>query len=444
MANERTLKRRISRTFVLQAAAISVAAVISVALAAFVIKQVLVTEALRMEADYFWARYAGDPAFPLPDTRNLHGFLAPIGDEADLPPGLRGMSDGFHDVPSGADFTTVYVTTRDAQRLYLVFDGERVNELAAYFGLVPLVIVLVVLYLSVWLAFRASHRAVSPITWLAREVNRLDPLAPSTGGFDVSGLPADADDEVRVLARALAGLAERLEAFVERERIFTRDASHELRSPLTVIRIATDMLLDRDDLHAQARDAVERIRRSSDEMERLVDAFLLLAREAEQGLPCATVSVNDVVDAEVDKVKLIATGKPIDIMCSAQCRLTVEAPEQAVSSVIGNLLRNAVAYTDSGSVRVEIGRGGVTIDDSGAGMDPGEIAAAFEPYHRGAPQRHDGHGVGLTIVRRFADRFGWRVSITGRDGGGLRAVVAFPDGQVGDGAKDEAEAPVQR
>ncbi len=420
------LKKRLSRTFLLQAGAISIAAVVSVLLAAGVIKHVLVTEALRLEADYFWARYEADRDFPLPDTRNLSGFLAPVGSDRGLPEGLQGVVDGFHDVPSGADFTTVYVTTRAGERLYLVFDGERVNELAAYFGLIPLMIVLLVLYLSVWLAFRASNRAVSPVTWLAHEVNRLDPDNPDAGLFAGERLPKDADDEVRVLAAALGGFAQRLDAFVERERNFTRDASHELRTPLTVIRIATDVLLERDDLSKPVRESVLRIRRSSGEMEQLVEAFLLLAREADQGLPDQTVCINEVVDAELDKLRLIAGDKPVDTQLQANCRLMVQAPEQAVSAVIGNLLRNAYAYTDDGQIKVHIRPRHLLIEDSGVGMSEREIEEAFQPFFRADPQRPGGHGVGLTIVRRFSDRFQWPVEIHSRAGSGTRVKIGFP------------------
>ena len=427
MKTEGTLKRRISRTFLLQAGLISIAAVISVLLAAVVIKQVLVTEALRMEADYFWERYAADPSIALPDTHNLSGFMAPRGGTgAGLPPALRGLSDGFHEVSSGADFTTVLVTSRDEQQLYLVFNGERVDELAAYFGLVPLMIVLLVLYLSVWLAYRASHRAVSPISWLAREVNRLQPDAPHIERFDPSQLPSDADEEIRVLARALAGLGDRLEAFVERERTFTRDASHELRTPLTVIRVATDILCDRDDLPAEVRSAIERIRRSSDEMERLVEAFLLLARETEVGLPSEEVCINDLIAAECERLDMIARGKAIDIGVHAQCRLQVEGPQQALVSVIGNLLRNAVAYTDTGRVLIRVDADSVLIEDSGIGIEEHEVKEVFQPFFRGGSRHRGGHGVGLTIVRRFADRFGWTVGIDSQAGVGTRVTVRFP------------------
>jgi signal transduction histidine kinase len=427
MAIELTLKRRISRTFLLQAAAISIAAVVSVVLAAVVIKQVLVTEALRMESDYFWQRHAQDPGFPLPDTRNLTGRMATLDQLDGLTPELQTLGDGFHDLPRAAGFTTVYVTTRGNRRLFLIFDGERVNELAAYFGLVPLVVVLLVLYLSVWLAYRASHRAVSPFTWLAREVNRIDPDIPREQRLAVADLPADADTEVRVLAEALAGLADRIDAFAERERNFTRDASHELRTPLTVIRIATDVLLGRRDLDDQTLDHVRRIRRSSEEMERLVEAFLLLARETDQGLPDERVCLNDVADAEIERLRLIARDKPIELTLEADCQLFVEGPLQVIASVIGNLVRNAIAYTDKGRVRVIIDGTGVAIEDSGIGMEKDEVDAAFRPFFRADAGRVGGHGVGLTIVRRFADRFGWPLDIISRPGSGTRVTVGFPD-----------------
>ena len=423
-----TLKHRISRTFLLQAGAISVAAVVSVLLAAGVIRHVLVTEALRMEADYYWERYGSDPDFPLPDTRNLTGYFAPSTQDETLPAVLRDLSLGFHDVPSDSGFTTVYVTERQGGYLYLVFDGERVNELAAYFGLIPLMVVLLVLYLSVWLAYRASHRAVSPIAWLAREVDRLDPDAPDAEVFTGQQLPADADEEVRVLTAALGGFAQRLDDFVDRERAFTRDASHELRTPLTVIRVAADVLLQRDDLSDEARRSVQRIRRSSDEMEDLVEAFLLLAREAEKGLPLQPVSINDVVDEEIDKLHLIGGDKALDVQVHADCMLTVQAPSQAVSAVIGNLLRNAFAYTENGSIEVRIRPHHVVIVDSGVGMNQQDVEDVFRPFFRAHSARVGGYGVGMTIVRRLSDRFDWPVDIRSREGSGTSVKISFPTG----------------
>ena len=427
MTSDGGLTRRISRTFVLQAAGISVAAVVGVYLAAAILQEVLVTEALRQEADYYWERHARDPLAPLPDTRNLRGFLIPDGAEGVLPENLRGLVAGFHDVPGEAEFTTVYVTAREGRRLYLVFDGERVNELATYFGLVPLMLVLLVLYLSVWLAYRASQRAVSPVTWLARTVNRLDPDAPDPAAFDPKRLPPDADEEVRVLAAALDRFAERLGAFVERERQFTRDASHELRTPLTVIRIASDMLAADEGLPERVRRDVERIGRAVRDMEELVATFLLLAREGDQGLATGRICVNDVVADELERARLVAGDKPIEVRSTAACDLWIDASPQVLSALIGNLLRNALAYTDAGRVEVRIEPQQVVIEDSGIGMDETMVRQAFEPFVRGEPQRQGGQGIGLSIVRRLSERFRWPVAIESEPAAGTRVQIGFPD-----------------
>jgi signal transduction histidine kinase len=270
---------------------------------------------------------------------------------------------------------------------------------------------------------------VSPVIWLAGEVNRLDPNAPDPEAFDPDRLGLDVDDEVRALAAAMADFARRLNAFVERERNFTRDASHELRSPLTVMRMAAGMLLAEPSLDPALRTEVQRIQRSARDMEELVAAFLLLAREDESKLVTGPVCVNDLVADELERAAPLAADKPLEIASTADCRLVVEGSDKVLSVLIGNLLRNALSYTDEGRVRVHVGPRSVTIEDSGVGMAAPEVKEAFRPYFRANPQRRGGHGVGLTIVKRLSDRFAWPVTIDSEPGVGTRVEVSFPDGR---------------
>jgi signal transduction histidine kinase len=419
------LSRRISRTFLLQAAAISIATVLGIYLAGVILEEILINQALTQEADYFWERRQADASFPLPDTHNLTGYLVPVGDHAGMPASLQGLAPGFHDQYQSLGFSTVYVSERDGQALFLVFDGEQVSSLAAWFGIVPLALVLLVLYLSVWMAYRVSQRAVSPITTLAREVNRLDPDAPDPSVFSANASNAIADEEVQILSSALARFAERLRSFVERERHFTRDASHELRTPLTVIGIATDVLLTRGEIGEAARRDIDRIKRSTRDMEELVEAFLLLARESEKGLTADSLCVNEVVEEELDRLSLLIRDKPLQIRCSATCRLMITAPRRVLSVMLGNLLRNAVSYTDAGNIEVVIDAGGVTIEDSGVGMQPEQVDKAFDAFFR-ASGKPGGHGIGLSIVRRLSERFDWPVTIDSTPEVGTRVRVSFP------------------
>jgi signal transduction histidine kinase len=247
--------------------------------------------------------------------------------------------------------------------------------------------------------------------------------------FAPDRIPGFDDDEIRELADALAWFAQRLNELVERERNFTRDASHELRSPLTVIRTSAELVLRDEALGDAGRRAAERIRRASREMEELTASFLLLAREAESGLPVERVGVNEVIAIEIDRARPMAEGRPVEIEMRACCRLIVEAPEKVLSVMLGNLLRNAVTYTERGRVLVTVDEGGVEIEDTGVGMPPERVRDLRRPFLRGA-HRQPGHGVGLTIVHRLSDRFGWPVTIDTEPGQGTRVRVQFPHATV--------------
>lgn len=411
---------RLSRTLVLQIVFISLAAILGVLLAKFMLEDVLIRQALRDEAAHFWARRDYNPDFPPPDTRNLSAYLQ------NAPAELAGLEPGFHNLQKTAK-GLVLVTEQQGQRLILVFDGRRVDELAFWFGLVPLVLVLLGLYLSAWLGFRASRRAVSPIIALAREVRELDLESPETNAFSQDWLPDEPDDEVRVLADAMDRFTRRLDEFIARERQFTRDASHELRSPLTVLRMASDLLKEDPGLSKSGQKSLQRIRRATRDMEELIGAFLLLARENESGLPSETQSINEIAKRELKTAQMLAEDKPIEAHFEEHSTLMIDAPEKVLAVLLGNLLRNAFSYTDAGEVRVRIEAGKVIIEDSGIGIDEQKLKQLYEPFVRGEGSRRGGYGVGLTIVRRLSDRFGWPVEIASEVGVGTRVEISFPD-----------------
>jgi signal transduction histidine kinase len=335
---------------------------------------------------------------------------------ADLPPGFHSQDEPRK--------TLTFVSEHDGQRLYLVFETGQVGELVTLFGVVPLALALIVIYLSLYSAYRISRRAVSPIEYLARQVKTINPADPDASVFEL--VPSkDTDNEIRVLAEALQDLATRVTDFTERERRFTRDASHELRTPLTVIKIAVDRLLKDERLDENSEKTLLRIRNSSEDMERLTMAFLLMARESDEGLAKDWASVNEMVQAEVERLRIISPDRNIAIEIEAQVELQVRAPEKVLESVVGNLLRNAFAYTDDGQVTVRIEERAVTIEDTGPGMAPGEVDKAFQPYFRNQRQR-GGFGVGLTIVKRLSDRFHWPIEVDSEVGRGTRVTVRFP------------------
>ena len=261
---------------------------------------------------------------------------------------------------------------------------------------------------------------------MARKVRELEDAPPNIAGVQSLQVPEDADEEVRELTEALLRYSRRLAHFLERERQFTRDASHELRSPLTVIRMAASILLEDPDLNDSRRRTAQRIQRACFDMEELTNAFLLLARESESGLPMEAICVNDLIAEEVERAKLLATDKPVAAEVRSTHRVFLDAPEKVLSILLGNLLRNAFSYTDAGGVVVEIGEGKVSIRDTGVGMAAEKIEEMFRPFVRGEGNRRVGHGVGLSIVRRLSDRFGWPIEIVSQPGVGTAVHISFP------------------
>jgi signal transduction histidine kinase len=196
-----------------------------------------------------------------------------------------------------------------------------------------------------------------------------------------------------------------------------------------VIKLGANLLLKKQELSAASRESVVRIQDAATDMEELTEAFLLLARESDQALPRDWVSVNEVAAAEIRRAEEIAADGSVSVNYRPDCRLLVLAPEKVLASVIGNLIRNGISYTDAGTVCVSIEPGRVVIQDTGPGMAPEEVEKVFTPFYR-AGRRRGGHGVGLTIVKRLSDRFGWPVQVASEPGRGTRVTVSFPEARV--------------
>jgi Signal transduction histidine kinase len=330
---------------------------------------------------------------------------------------------GFHEL-EGSD-QLVLVDARPAGRLYLVFLRSQAERLAFWFGIVPVLLILLAVYAVSWITYRSSRRLVSPVNWLARRISHWDPRNPDASELAPDRLPADVQGETRQLAASLHSLATRVSEHVSRERNFTRDASHELRTPLTVIRVASDMALGDPDLPPRLQRGLQRIQRAGRDMEAVIDAFLILARESDIEPQSELFEVADVVRHEVDSAREMLAGRPVELNLEVTGPNQLHAPPRVMQVVVGNLLRNACSYTDQGSIDVEVAPDRVVIRDTGIGMSAEELAKVFEPFYRTDPNRPQGTGLGLSIVRRLCDRFGWDVQLSSEPGRGTVATIRF-------------------
>ena len=419
------IKAKLVRVFVLQILAISVATVLGVYAAAFVVEQVLVREALNGEADHFWSHYEKDSSFPLPNTNNLRGYFARES-RGEVPEWLEGVQPGFgrQHTPSGRE-PVVHVSERDGKRLILVFDEMQVSSLAFYFGIAPLTGVLLLIYVLTWVGYVLSRRAVSTMVRLADAVRSFDFQEGNFDAFRLDEFVDTSDPEVLALMNALEQFSSRLERFVARERNFTRNASHELRTPLAVIKGNLELLQKFPEL-PKREEVIERMARTVRDMESLVETLLILARESESKLAWSSVVLNDLVSEQFDQVQRALNKPEIVTSMTADCLLETEAPERVLGIIFHNLLRNAMTFTDSGEVSVHIDEHSVVIRDTGCGMSEADLERAFEPFYRAHDRSNEGYGLGLAIVSRLCRRFGWPLEVDSELGAGTVFRVNFP------------------
>lgn len=419
---------KLIRVLSLQVGLISLVVIAGIYVTNTIVQDFLVQEALEAEAEYFWSLYQADDLQALPDTANLRGYITLENNVQDVPVELRSYVDGFLGrVTFAGKQPTLYVSERNGARLYLVFDSENVSELAFYFGILPLSVALVLIYGLSFLTYRLSHKAISPIVRLADYLEKYRFGQTHDLTQDILDMRGLANAEVDVMIDAMDHFTSRLDAFIDRERIFTRDASHELRTPIAVFKGSLDLLQKDKERSAVDQKALARMRRTILDMEGLIETLLLLARGEELEPPKDKVKINELIPEYIDQVASMAQDRDIKLSMIESAELWLRAPERVIQILVINLLRNGIAYTQEGSVEIELSSSEIIVRDTGVGMTSKEVDQAFDPFFRGEKVRTNtsGHGLGLSIVKRLVHQFGWRIRVQSHVGEGTEVTIAF-------------------
>jgi two-component system sensor histidine kinase QseC len=286
----------------------------------------------------------------------------------------------------------------------------------------PVAAVLAIILSSGVLAWLAVNREWLPIASLAKSIEGWDPNKPDMGALDADRLSSRTDADVASLMRGFQGFATRMESYGDRERNFTRDASHELRSPLTVIKMSADMLAEEPQLSEFGLRSVDRIRRSTRELESLVEAFLILSRESDKGLAEEDFVVNKVLRQEVEYARDLVSGRPVELIFDEPATFALHASPRVFAVLCGQLIRHALQQTDRGKIVVTVMPGKVSVINpaSYAGDSVNGVAQEM-PVDR--------HGFDLAIARRLSDRFQWPLEVRALPGSNRVASVSFPHPQ---------------
>jgi len=247
------------------------------------------------------------------------------------------------------------------------------------------------------------RRAILPVRRLAQQVNDIQ------GGTDYQPLAADYPrDEVGSLAGAFDTAFTHANQLLRREREFTGAVSHELRSPLMVQQGALE-LLSMTPLSSRQQDLLDRMTRAHQQMGELVSAFLLLARERKDELEnVPTACLSDVIQQQADYWQETAQHRHIKVLIHIMDDDPTPYPAPLLHSVVGNLLRNAVHYSQPGEILFTLGKGYFHITDHAPSIPTESLEELFTPLVRGTSEG-DGVGLGLAIVQRICLFLDWQI-----------------------------------
>jgi signal transduction histidine kinase len=422
MQFRRRLRSRIVLSFLLFGTLLSALFALSTLFLQNYLEDQLIGATLKKELDDYVTQLRLDPSVIEPFYTRIQGYITRPGDpNHTVRAEVRGLPSGVHDVRTADGVFKAAIRKEEdlwAFLIYDVSDNQRLKQqlIAALIG-----VVLVFSVMSFMLGAYASRRVMKPVSDLAA---RLDTLSEEGKPERLS--VHFADDEVGQLADALDSYADRLHHLVERDREFNADVSHELRSPLTVITGATELLLAQPDLDAKVRTRLLRIARAARQSADITTALLHLVR-AEQGTnkDSGAQSVGDIVRDVVHLHEPLIGNKPLTLRVVEQDRVSVIAPESVVAVTVGNLIGNAMRYTPEGEVVITIGSGRVRVEDTGPGIPEEELEQVFERHYRGQNITGKGAGLGLAIVKRLCELYGWSIHFSNRETGGLCAELRF-------------------
>jgi signal transduction histidine kinase len=417
------VQSRLLSVFILQLLFISIVTIVSVYAASFIAERLLVNRALRGEADYYWTRRMELDSVALPDTLNLTAYLSSDNNKP-VPTGLVNLSPGQHRLQKNNQHQIVHVSEQNGETLYLLFEDGAVSNLAFYFGILPLLLVLLTMYALAYVTYLLSKRAVSPISRLANVIENFDFNSRDATELNLTGVEGSESSETQILVEALNHFVERSRASIERERNFTRYASHELRTPLAVIQGSVSSL-ELLHLDGPSGRAVARIKRTSKHMGDLINTLLLLAREQKNTDTDHATQINELIDQLVRQQRELHSNEALDTRVAHNNSLTVNAPESVLAIVLGNIIANAFSYTHKGTITVTVSGQSVVVEDSGIGMNTDQQRRAFEPFYRASAGQSEHQGLGLAIVSQTCSNYGWEIEVSSKPGKGSSFTIHF-------------------
>ncbi|WP_130471199.1 sensor histidine kinase [Candidatus Magnetaquicoccus inordinatus] len=421
MRRPRNLRFRVALAFAGFGAVVSTILGMVMLLTTHDLGQRLIDDILTAELDDFFARRSRNPASLPPKTVTLHGYVqkGPNEREDEIPHYLHGLTPGRHNLSVGTLTYRVAVATHQESRYFLLYDTTQQHKREQHFLFLFAAGVILITVVSALGGMWLVGIIIAPVTELARQVRNRQ--ADSWPLQLAAHFP---DDEVGELAHAFDLHLARLHSFMERERAFTADVSHELRTSLTVILSACEILLGDESLSERQRNRLQRIERAAHDMAEMGTTLLLMAREQHALSIGENSCLAEVINEAIEKFRFLLKSKPIQLSVNTDPQLYLAADRGLVYIAVSNIVRNAFAYTEQGEIVVMQDQCSLTVRDSGCGMRSQQMESLFlRHFHSSSYSK--GSGIGLSLVKRICDHYRWTMQLSSRELCGAEVRIQF-------------------
>lgn len=311
----------------------------------------------------------------------------------------------------------------------LVGSGQEISqEFMQRMIITSAVVVLVFIVLGAVLGGFSSQYMIEPVRKITHRVKEI-----SEENISARLDPVDSQDELMELTDQINSMLDSLQQAFERQENFVSDASHELKTPLAVIAGYANLLRrwGKDDPKV-LDEAVTAISRESENMKRIVDQLLWLAKLGDFALNCTTFNLYETVSEVVEGYKLLNTGHQIEL--SGEHTVTLNTDKNLLTEAVRTLVDNAIKYTpaEKGVIKlfIECVEGGVEIavQDNGVGISEADCEQVFDRFFRcdKVRGRESGScGLGLTICKQIVEMMGGKISVESELGKGSTFTIAL-------------------
>ena len=290
-----------------------------------------------------------------------------------------------------------------------------------------LVVGLISLIATALAAALVASTIVRPLRRLERATEHV-----AAGDFGSRAAVDEGPSEIRGLAASFNTMTEKISTLVERQRSFAGDASHQLRTPLTALRLQLERAaVNIDTDPAAARGDIEAAGEETERLQRLVEGLLMLARADQGTMEIEMIDVAGIVNERAAIWAPLADERGVTLTADRVADIAAWAVPGALEQIVDNYIDNAINAGAAGNeitVTATDGDGWATVHvaDRGPGMAGEQLQHAFDRFWRASSASHGGSGLGLAIVRQLAEASGGQVALANRTGGGLDASVRLP------------------